>query len=162
MIDYTDIPLSPIQKVILKDYPEWDINRHYWREGDIIEFNENFVVLCIRNGGFEKDEWMVIKGFNKGAVLEINIEDTPYLHKDNYNEEQMLELCKKYMLKKEKMLYQKGDILLDKDTFLLCVTDILDDYDYYAFVIDEKDRNFYKHSKICLYNPYKEYISKAN
>lgn len=151
--------LTIFQKVILKDHPNHDFNRHYWVEGDVIEFDENYVVLCTENKGFYKDEFIVIKGFNKGCILDIDLESTPYVSEAEYSKGSMLKLAYKYQTSKKKLVYETGDIFVDENKNLLCIKKV-EQKGYIAFVIDEKETNYYKHTDIWKMNAYRDYINK--
>ena len=155
--------LSIIQRCIIKSYPEWDESRHYWTDGDVIEFNKDFVVLCTRSLGFKHDEFIVIKGFNKGNLVDIAIDNTPYLAKQDYHELDMTTLASKHCLKKPKLLYLTGDILTDEYERLMVITHIIDGgKGYYAFVLTDPNANAYsyKHTSIYMHNMYIDYIKK--
>ena len=138
-------------------YPEYDENRHYWGKGDLLELNTGYVLLCLESSGFKRSKWIVVKGFNKGNEVELNIQETPYLTKTEYSRDVMVSRCNQLKCSARKLKYAKGDIIL-REGNLFCITEVNCNLNYYAFVIDELNSTFYTHSSILLFNEYCDYM----
>lgn len=144
-----------IRKLILKDHPDFDFDRHRFSAGDIVETKCGAVVV-VRTGGLDFIEAYVYKRsirYREFKLVKIPYEDLPYYKKGEF-------VSKPYKLNK-KLKWQVGDIVLDPTYGTIgYLFQEVGHQRFYMFVL-ESDNSYYTHTGVYIENPYAGYVLAA-
>lgn len=146
--------MNYIQKLILRDHPDYDINRHHFDAGDIVRLDDNSIIVVEYSAIEYVQAWVVRKGFKYRELGEQRVlyTDLPYYRKGDF----VSELPKISTSIKWKLYDFR--VFDDKRTGFLY--EQKGHQEFYAFVISPMN-DYYFHTKIWVRNPFHEYIMEA-
>ena len=149
------VELNIIQKLILKKYPNYDLNRYHYKCSDIINHKYNGAQIIVEYSAIEYIQGYVIKsgfGMKKGTKIRVNYDDLEYYAKDQY-------IKPDYNIS-SRIRWEPGDIVRDPDNgFILLITEYAGD-GFYALVLDSNGNEYYDETSIYVLNRYSDYIMK--
>lgn len=110
----TSSTLPFFTRMLLRRYPDYDINRHYYISGDIVRNVKTQALCYIIESAVHFCNCIIIKpgfGMSKGAEIKISYDDLEYFERGKY-------IRPPYPISK-RIYWEAGDIVCDEDSTLL-------------------------------------------
>lgn len=143
--------MNAIQRLILKDHPNYDFSRYRFRECDIANNILNMAQILVMESALDYVTGIVIKagfGCPKGLVERFGYIDLEYISQGEYRRQP-------YNIQK-KLRYEAGDII-KHDDHLFCVLDRDGQYLTVLSLKEDKSCGLYKGARYNIVDPYWEY-----
>lgn len=148
---------SILTKFLKNKIPNYDENRYYWGEGDVVITNTNAKLLVIGNG-ITKVRCLVLSsgfGYKKGETLFVSMNSLPKILKSEYNSSEY----KKYDIKRG-LRWESGDIV-EREGDVIAITSKNENNSFYGYMLqgrNSKVNSTYQYSSISLSNPFENYF----
>lgn len=145
--------VSIVTKMILKKYPEYDINRQYYSSGDVVRNTKTQELCYVVESAIEACHCIILEpgfGMSKGTEAWISYADLEYFEYGTYKRPP-------YPISK-RLRWEPGDIVLDKDTLFL-IKQRPEKNQNYVYAIALASGNPYVHVGECfaVEDPYWNY-----
>lgn len=142
-----------IRKLILQDCPDYDFDRHRFKSGDLVKLDCGAVIV-VTESGLDHVRCYVYKRslrYRECGEIKVDYTDLPYYPKGSFTSHP-------YSIQK-KLKWSVGDIVTDPTYGTVgYLYEEVRPQEFYMYVL-ESDNDYYKHTRVYIPNPYREYIA---
>lgn len=145
--------MNVIQKLILRDHPDYDFEQYHFQAGDVVRSLDGGVFIvdysacdCVeafplkRTMKYRNKEWQ-----------KVYYKDLPYYRKGDF-------VNTPYVIKNERVIkWDVGDIVKNERNDVMLLFDSCGFQEFYGYVLDTSN-TYYLHTRVYLRNPYRDFL----
>lgn len=143
--------MNMIQKLILKEHPNYDFTRYRYQAGDIVRTLDGALVVVEYSAIDYVSAFPVIRSlkYRNREFQRIPYSDLPYY--------KCGEFCAEQIKPKRKLKWSVGDIVENTNGDVVLLTKETHSQGFHGYVL-QSEQGFYLHTGIYIQNPYRDYV----
>lgn len=138
-------------KMILKDHPDYDLERYRFKAGDVVRLNCGALLLVDYSAIEYASGYICRKSVLHRELKEerVSYDELPYFKEDEF-------VPYKFKLNTS-LKWKVGDFIRDDRGTLMYLYHETDHQCFYGFVL-ESAQSYYLHTRVFVMNPYREFV----